>query len=242
VGGTIGSSIRGHVTSFEGRSPSFHLNLEGYITDKRCGFHLDVIGFIWRMSMSIHSTEAQLASTLSPNINHSIVPMYNPREELFERDEDDSQPEYAENTLDVRSNQPSLSFSTLTTAPVFDDSDDEIYFPSYDNEKRNGEGNSDDHIEGVESSSKTSTAIEGPVFPSSIERSEDDSAACVKPSQHVDYLSYDWDEEDIWSSWKHLVKKRKVYPNIERLENASWRTWEKKRRNLKTISPETVRW
>ncbi|KAI8940158.1 hypothetical protein NX059_003868 [Plenodomus lindquistii] len=72
--------------------------------------------------------------------------------------------------------------------------------------------------------------------------SEDDTAVRKEPSHHVDYLSYVWREEDIWSSWRHIVEHRKVYGERSRLENASWRTWAKSQFKLKTVSPETLNW
>lgn len=70
----------------------------------------------------------------------------------------------------------------------------------------------------------------------------DDTAIQTEPTRHVDYLSHNWKEEDIWSSWRHIVAKRKVYSNSPRLENASWRTWAKSKNHLKTVSPETLNW
>ena len=72
--------------------------------------------------------------------------------------------------------------------------------------------------------------------------SEDDSAARQEPSRHVDYLSHEWREEDIWASWKHIVSKRKVYGERSRLENASWRTWAKSKYRLRTVTPEKLNW
>ncbi|KAF2093144.1 hypothetical protein NA57DRAFT_23438, partial [Rhizodiscina lignyota] len=72
--------------------------------------------------------------------------------------------------------------------------------------------------------------------------SEDDTAIRPQPTQHVDYLSYEWQEEDIWASWRHIVSKRRVYGERSRLENASWRTWTKQKYQLRTISPETLNW
>lgn len=57
-----------------------------------------------------------------------------------------------------------------------------------------------------------------------VERVADDSAVQPLPSRHVNYLSHNWKEEDIWSSWRFIVSKRKGYDNSVRLENASWRT------------------
>lgn len=70
----------------------------------------------------------------------------------------------------------------------------------------------------------------------------DDTAVGVQPTRHVDYLSHDWKEEDIWSSWKHIVSNRDGFTNAARLENASWRTWIKAKYHLKTVSPETLNW
>ncbi|KAI4114586.1 MAG: hypothetical protein LQ345_004661 [Seirophora villosa] len=62
------------------------------------------------------------------------------------------------------------------------------------------------------------------------------------PTRHVDYLSHNWKEEDIWSSWRHIVARRKSYSNSTRLENASWRSWAKSKYRLKTVLPETLNW
>jgi hypothetical protein len=78
--------------------------------------------------------------------------------------------------------------------------------------------------------------------PDPMPMSEDDTAVRKEPSHHVDYLSYEWREEDIWSSWRHIVEHRSVYGERSRLENASWRTWAKAQFKLKTISPETLNW
>ena len=70
----------------------------------------------------------------------------------------------------------------------------------------------------------------------------DDTAIRIQPTRHVDYLSHNWKEEDIWSSWRHIVGKRKAYSNSSRLENASWRTWAKAKYGLQTVSPERLNW
>ena len=63
------------------------------------------------------------------------------------------------------------------------------------------------------------------------------------PSRHVDYLSHDWQEPDIWSSWRYVRKEKAGFPQIAtRLENASWRTWAKSMYKLKTITPEALNW
>ncbi|SPO06919.1 related to negative regulator of glucose-repressible genes [Cephalotrichum gorgonifer] len=75
-----------------------------------------------------------------------------------------------------------------------------------------------------------------------LERAEDDTAVRAQPTRHVDYLSHSWAEEEIWSSWRYIVSRPKDYVNAVRLENALWRTWLKKKNNLKTVSPETLNW
>ena len=71
----------------------------------------------------------------------------------------------------------------------------------------------------------------------------DDSDIRYEPSRHVDYLSHDWLETDIWTSWRYVSREnKKDFTNGARLENASWRTWAKSKYKLKTISPEELNW
>lgn len=139
-----------------------------------------------------------------------------------------------------------------------DDDDDEIAFPSYDGgvkfyhedepldlppspkvEATEVEDESDGApLENVNSRTD-STRSESPL-PTPIVA--DDTAVKQQPSRHVDYLSHDWREEDIWSSWRHIVSQRSVYGQRSRLENASWRTWAKAKHHLATVSPETLNW
>ena len=132
-----------------------------------------------------------------------------------------------------------------------DDKDDSIAFPSYDDvgffepaedlEPPLSPQHSDSYTVSPTSNS-TSTTASRPISPDPVEHAEDDSAVRSQPSRHVDYLSHNWKEEDIWSSWKLIVSKRKAYNNSARLENASWRTWAKSKNRLKTVSPETLNW
>jgi len=73
-------------------------------------------------------------------------------------------------------------------------------------------------------------------------RPADDTCVRTEPSRHVDYLSHDWREEDIWASWRYMVGKRGVHTNSARLENASWRTWAKKKYRLETVSAKKLNW
>lgn len=129
-----------------------------------------------------------------------------------------------------------------------DDSQDNVGFPSYDDVGYYG------HFEDLEPppmprtdhpytpSLTFSTNVSRPESPQSIQHPEDDTAVRFQPSRHVDYLSHDWREEDIWASWKHIVSRRKAYASSTRLSNASWRTWGQRLWNLETVSPETLNW
>ncbi|KAJ4037456.1 protein phosphatase regulator [Fusarium oxysporum] len=90
--------------------------------------------------------------------------------------------------------------------------------------------------------SKLSNGILKPGAPEDSECTKDDMAVSSRPSHQVDYLSHDWREEDIWSSWRYVVMRRGDLSDSERLENAVWRTWIKAKYDLTTISPETLNW
>ena len=70
----------------------------------------------------------------------------------------------------------------------------------------------------------------------------DDTAIRKEPHAHVDYLSHDWTEDDLSSSWRSIVSKQAIQSNSQRLENASWRAWMKAKYRLKTVAPETLGW
>jgi hypothetical protein len=75
-----------------------------------------------------------------------------------------------------------------------------------------------------------------------IARAGDEATIKPQPTRHVDYLSHDWKEEDIWSSWKYFVSHRLECRDSRRLENAMWRAWMKAKNKLKTVRPETLNW
>lgn len=166
--------------------------------------------------------------------------------DLIDSDVDASQWSETESNVSTgRSSSLAGSHSTRTTfslGGVDDLSGDEeqIDFPSYDDTDNSGlqiSASCDDF-----SSFQAISPTQEPSWPDPIERAEDDVAVIAIPSRHVDYLSHDWCEEDIWSSWKHLRSKRKDYSKKERLENAAWRIWGKERLNLVTITPDTISW
>ncbi|KAH8675974.1 hypothetical protein BX600DRAFT_432510 [Xylariales sp. PMI_506] len=153
-------------------------------------------------------------------------------------------------TIHADSINPSYSSTPVTNLSLDDhcgdDLDENIILPTYDDNPFFA------HIEDLEappspgtgdsytaSPAATTSRPESPEVP---DHAEDDTAISRRPTQHVDYLSHDWREEDIWSSWRYIVSKRGEYANSSRLENASWRTWMKAKYDLKTVSPETLNW
>ncbi|RKK92467.1 hypothetical protein BFJ68_g15878 [Fusarium oxysporum] len=117
------------------------------------------------------------------------------------------------------------------------DPDDGLETPSSSRSGDSYTASPTDHAS-LEASNGTSR----PGTPDHCEHTKDDMAISNRPSRHVDYLSHNWREEDIWSSWRYIVMRRGDLPNSVRLENAAWRTWIKAKDNLKTISPVTLDW
>lgn len=157
----------------------------------------------------------------------------------------------ASNTDLSCSSTPASNLSLSTDSESYDDQilrgladdDDDIVFPEY-----NGYLDTSPSPEELEpppsprvANSDTSTtelSAQTPDKPPAV----DDTALGAQPTRHVDYLSHAWREEDIWSSWKHIVSNREEINNAARLENASWRTWIKAKNKLQTVSPETLNW
>lgn len=147
------------------------------------------------------------------------------------------------------SSTPASCLSLDTGCP---EEDDQIIFPSYDDagcldevvQPDTPASPSSNNTEVPPSISQTSSRSvhARPQSPELMLTAEDDTAVRIVPSRHVDYLSHDWREEDIWSSWRHIVSRRKIYGNSARLENASWRTWAKSKYRLRTVSPERLNW
>ncbi|CAI6332179.1 unnamed protein product [Periconia digitata] len=145
------------------------------------------------------------------------------------------------------SSAKSSTTSSLSLDTRFDDcssDDDELSFPTYVRcvkyaDNQDAPPSSPVRTTPAEPATQTATPAS---TPDQIHISEDDSAVRSEPSHHVDYLSHEWKEEDIWSSWRHIVEHRSVYGERSRLENASWRTWAKTQFNLRTTSPESLNW
>ncbi|KAL4887894.1 hypothetical protein BDV59DRAFT_189718 [Aspergillus ambiguus] len=115
---------------------------------------------------------------------------------------------------------------------------DEILFPSYDASPCVPK---DSEFESLRESS-TANVPDPPPRMNYQTPAADDSSIEEEPSRHVDYLSHEWAEEDIWASWRYVIARRSVYDHGARLENASWRTWAKVKWNRGTVSPETLNW
>jgi Fungal protein of unknown function (DUF1752) len=163
------------------------------------------------------------------------------------------------NRDDYASSQPSLTStpsSSLSLDEEYcggddDDDDGRVQFPTYDAEKpapsqplaAPATPTPTTARRKMDSTVDVKEMPEVPLRPNpSFISMGDDAAVKKEPAQHVDYLSHTWREEDIWCSWRHIVASRGTLDNAERLENASWRTWAKTQRRLKTVSPETLNW
>jgi hypothetical protein len=151
---------------------------------------------------------------------------------------------------------PSSSLSLDTKSDESSSEDDSLSFPNYGSASRYRKPMAPLDLETTNLAPASASLPRSPspspadafstdtplTTPDPLPMSEDDTAVRKEPSHHVDYLSYDWREEDIWSSWRHIVEHRKVYGERSRLENASWRTWAKSQFKLKTVSPDTLNW
>lgn len=195
-------------------------------------------------------------SSYSKSLSRSNSVKFNPI--ISPSDSSTSSASSSPRTLHADSAAPSYS-STPASSLSLDhcdgvdgvDGEDQISFPAYDDvaycdQIEDLEPPASPHTDGSYTVSPTSNSVSTLSRADSPEVShahaEDDTALQAKPSRHVDYLSHNWKEEDIWASWKLIVSKAGEYPNRERLENASWRTWMKAKYGLKTISPETLNW
>lgn len=169
-----------------------------------------------------------------------------------------TQPEFS--NLPSFTSTPSSSFSLDEFCSVGEESDegsdDEIKFPSFDDglnfeAMRKSKQDLEPHKSAGSISSEIATpsASESSVATPSLHdfhdpqtTAGDDTAVKREPTKQVDYFSHNWNEEDIWSSWRYVVAKRKSFSNSLRLENASWRAWTKNKYRLKTVSPDSVDW
>jgi hypothetical protein len=144
-----------------------------------------------------------------------------------------SSPQLTHSSLS-RGSTPASSVSFGTRETIKEDQDDMI-FPTYDQYIPEPQPESS----GPTESSPAEVLNEPTELPHKV---SDDHAIQPEPTRHVDYLSHDWREEDIWASWRYVVHRRNDINNSRRLENASWRSWMKSKNSLKTVSPESLNW
>lgn len=185
-------------------------------------------------SSNSHNSSPRAAST-NPRRYYSPSQCYSPEDHTYQYR--NSKPPPRQNpSIDTRPNsEPSYSFpayeyaiqrdTPTTPEPIEEQEEEEDY----------------DELGGTESPSSLKSASPSVGFP----HISDDiwTERGPAPSRQVDYLSHDWQEPDIWSSWRYIRKEKAGYPqNAARLENASWRTWAKSKYKLKTITPETLNW
>lgn len=75
------------------------------------------------------------------------------------------------------------------------------------------------------------------------QESVDDTYLQHPPTEHVDYLTHQWEEEDVCASWRKIVADRQGPNDLQaRLENASWRSWTQMRLHLDLLPAETIHW
>ena len=218
-----------------------------------------------RRSSSQTSFLLQSSTTYSTSPSDPRSGFVNPRRESRISTSQPSSAPSSPRLLSTVSSQPSYT-ATPSSSLSLDQQDkaeeEDILFPSYDDDDDDDEECSLEDIQGLEpeadrssSPNRTSPKNVTPSFSDNLVQSQsrqetstfqakagDDTAVKVEPTKHVDYLSHNWTEEDLWSTWRHLVTKRKVYANASRLENAAWRAWTKSKYQLKTVLPEKLNW
>ncbi|KAF4456649.1 HET-domain-containing [Fusarium albosuccineum] len=69
---------------------------------------------------------------------------------------------------------------------------------------------------------------------------KDDIEIPITADHHVDYLSFDWNEEGLWRTWRALQLQSR--PNMARLKNVLWRVWAQSKDNLARLPPEELNW
>jgi hypothetical protein len=120
------------------------------------------------------------------------------------------------------------------------DEDDDFAFPSYE-----ASGLPAKPVRMSLSSQKHPSPLSAPAIGTAThlyKTPQDDQALLPEPTTHVDYLSHEWTEEDIWLSWSYVLHRRGTLANHVRLENALWRSWLKTKDHLKTMPPESLNW
>ncbi|KAF3384063.1 hypothetical protein DPV78_012733 [Talaromyces pinophilus] len=179
---------------------------------------------------------------------HSLQPRFIESEDLYNEPMSDyfEDAEFSSTATSKLNFRPPLvspvytpTLSSLSSEVTSDGEGDELALPAFETEYTTEEQEEDS---GLSTPKTTQTAAAATLPDPLLRTSSDDASIESEPERHVDYLSHDWREEDIWSSWRYVVARRDRYSNGVRLENASWRTWAKSKYRLRTVSPETLNW
>jgi hypothetical protein len=64
----------------------------------------------------------------------------------------------------------------------------------------------------------------------------------LQPLQNVDYLSFNWQEEDLFATAKYIRQHKLELKRYHRLQYALWRNWAKQRSNQLSCPPSTILW
>ena len=70
----------------------------------------------------------------------------------------------------------------------------------------------------------------------------DDSSFTHDAMQNVDYLSLEWEQEDIWYTRTYIRHGKDQLKNYPRLENALWRAWKMKELRLPYFPSSLLQW
>jgi hypothetical protein len=207
-------------------------------------------------SDSLHHSSSRRVPTLTPPNPYLQSPPIKPSFELPEYSYDTlnstsapssapSSPQLAHGTFSRRASYTSTPASSLSLDIRGDaETESELEFPSYEKSGCLNQVEEAQQAEPIDEDEgkPLATPVPEDEEPQGTCLSRDDSTLEREPTRHVDYLAHEWKLEDIWSSWRYVVARRKVYSNSVRLENASWRTWAKAKDNLRTVTPESLNW
>ncbi|KAI5369421.1 Putative nitrogen regulatory protein areA, GATA [Septoria linicola] len=188
------------------------------------------------------STAAGLLRTYTPPVEHQENPHSTSSQWSCPPQTSSAATSYP--TVSYAASDESVTNSSNSSVASDVSEDTDITFPNYDGDygttKDNTTQNGATDHDASESSTTDTTISESPLPTPTV---VDDTAVRQEPSRQVDFLSHEWREEDIWSSWRNIVSQRKtIYGERSRLENASWRTWAKAKFDLRTVSPERLNW
>lgn len=108
----------------------------------------------------------------------------------------------------LRSDETARTALSVETDLDLPDYDHVSFSQAEDNQAHlsSGSAYSEDSSDAPTDTSDT-TLSESPLHTPTV---SDDTAVKSEPSRQVDFLSHEWREEDIWSSWRHIVSQRKT--------------------------------